>query len=162
MDIGKTAQKICLPLIGQLSFYSEAPQNTSILMVRGRVRKVSRRQRAPRSLRRGILAALISENIPRLFDDEDVFAPDIEDNLVVDFIKAYWTIARSRYLNKRDPVPRAPDMFGFWLYQLDESRFKEDFRVTRLQFTQVVELIESHPVFYNKYERVYLERKSSS
>ncbi|ETN16202.1 hypothetical protein PPTG_06392 [Phytophthora nicotianae INRA-310] len=68
----------------------------------------------------------------------------------MDYIEAYWTIDRSRYLNKRDPLPRAPDMFEFWLYRLDESRFKEDFRVTRLQFMQVVELIESHPVFYNE------------
>ncbi|ETL78380.1 hypothetical protein L917_20805 [Phytophthora nicotianae] len=112
--------------------------------------KVSRRQRALRSLRRGIRAALISENIRRLFDDEDVSAPDVEDDLVMDYIEAYWTIDRSRYLNKRDPLPRAPDMFEFWLYRLDESRFKEDFRVTRLQFMQVVELIESHPVFYNE------------
>ncbi|ETI31354.1 hypothetical protein L914_20817 [Phytophthora nicotianae] len=104
--------------------------------------KVSRRQRALRSLRRGIRAALISENIRRLFDDEDVSAPDVEDDLVMDYIEAYWTIDRSRYLNKRDPLPRAPDMFEFWLYRLDESRFKEDFRVTRLQFMQVVELIE--------------------
>ncbi|ETK71845.1 hypothetical protein L915_20971, partial [Phytophthora nicotianae] len=46
------------------------------------------------------------------------------------FIEAYWMISKSRYLNKRDPVSRDPDTLDFWLNQLDERRFTQDFRVT--------------------------------
>ncbi|OWZ00952.1 hypothetical protein PHMEG_00027756 [Phytophthora megakarya] len=65
-------------------------------------------------------------------------------------MKAYWTINRARYLNTREPVPRAPDSLNFWLKKLDDKRFKEGFRVTRLQFTQIVELIQDNSVLYNE------------
>ncbi|ETI35785.1 hypothetical protein F441_17818 [Phytophthora nicotianae CJ01A1] len=77
----------------------------------------------------------------------EVLEPD--NDTLMQFIEAYWMISKSRYLNKRDPVPRAPDTLDFWLNQLDERRFTQDFRVTRFQFTQIVDLIKDNPVFFN-------------
>ncbi|ETI39378.1 hypothetical protein L914_00399 [Phytophthora nicotianae] len=116
---------------------------------------VSQRKRALRGLREGIRAAALSENISFFFDvfDDDEMPslemPDLNDDMMMEFIEAYWFISRSRYLNKREPVPRAPDALDFWLQKLDEGRFVQDFRVTRFQFAQIVELIQGHPVFFN-------------
>ncbi|KAF4150498.1 putative DDE Tnp4 domain-containing protein, partial [Phytophthora infestans] len=70
--------------------------------------------------------------------------PYPDDDLVMHFVGTYWMINRSSYLSKRDRVPRAPDMMGFWLRQLDAGRFTQGFRVTRFQSTQIVELIQGH------------------
>ncbi|POM76612.1 Hypothetical protein PHPALM_6127 [Phytophthora palmivora] len=69
----------------------------------------------------------------------------------MDFIESYWTINRNRYLNPRQPVPRAPDSLDVWLNQLDEKRFTQDFRVTRHQFIELVVLIQDHIVFFNEF-----------
>ncbi|KAG2798639.1 hypothetical protein PC129_g20324 [Phytophthora cactorum] len=60
-------------------------------------------------------------------------------------------INRSRYLCKRMPVSRAADNMDFWLNKLDEKRFTQDFRVTRFQFIQIVNLIPDHTIFSNMY-----------
>ncbi|KAF1777875.1 hypothetical protein GQ600_15163 [Phytophthora cactorum] len=117
--------------------------------------QVSRRQRALRSVKRGIRAALLSENMTfffDLFDHDDMLpleVPDPDNDMVMQFIEALQDDNRSRYLNKREPVPRAPDMMAFWLRQLDEERFIQDFQLTRFQFAQIVDLIQGHAVFSN-------------
>ncbi|ETL25274.1 hypothetical protein F441_21458 [Phytophthora nicotianae CJ01A1] len=79
--------------------------------------------------------------------------PEPDNDRLMQFIEAYWMISKSRYLNKRDPVSRDPDTLDFWLNQLDERRFTQDFRVTRFQFTQIVDLIKDNPVFFLQLER---------
>ncbi|KAE8983323.1 hypothetical protein PR001_g23474 [Phytophthora rubi] len=116
--------------------------------------QVSCRQRALRGLKRAIRAVALSEIIDLFFDlfdddDEDVSSLDVPDpgeDMLMECNEAYWMISRSRYLNKRQSVPRAPDSMDFWLSQLDEKRFTQDFRVTRFQFKQIADLIQDHPV----------------
>ncbi|KAI9912527.1 hypothetical protein PsorP6_006513 [Peronosclerospora sorghi] len=62
----------------------------------------------------------------------------------------YWKeqVKTNRYL-KRNSVARAPNVFDFHMNQLDEPLFKQEFRMSKGAFVQIVSLIQDNHVFHN-------------
>ncbi|KAI9916268.1 hypothetical protein PsorP6_017098 [Peronosclerospora sorghi] len=62
----------------------------------------------------------------------------------------YWKeqVKTNRYLT-RNSIARAPNVFDFHMNQLDGPRFKQEFRMSKGAFVQIVSLIKDNHVFHN-------------
>ena len=76
-----------------------------------------------------------SSDIDELFDDDD------------DLGMLYVQVQCNRYLEPRERVARAPDRLDWLFFQLDEKRFKQEVRITRNYFQELLVKIENHPIF---------------
>jgi len=65
-------------------------------------------------------------------------------------ILLYVAVTSERYLSIRNPVPRAPDRLEWLLHSLDDRRFKQEARMSKNFFRQLVASIEGHIIFQNK------------
>ena len=82
------------------------------------------------------------QSMLELDNDEDFFDCSI---------LLYVAITSERYLTIRNPVPRAPDRLEWLLHSLDDRRFKQEARMSRNFFCQLVASIDGHIVFRKKY-----------
>jgi len=78
-------------------------------------------------------------------DDEELL-----DDLASDLI----SVISCRYLQINDPVPKSLGWLTTVLPCLDEKRFKIMLRITRPQFSMILQLIESHPTFHTRKNRL--------
>jgi hypothetical protein len=67
-----------------------------------------------------------------------------------DIWMVYMLLQCNRYLEPRESVSRAPDRLNWLLFHLDELRFKQEIRVTRGYFQELLTKIERHPIFQKK------------
>ena len=75
-----------------------------------------------------------SSDIDEHFDDDDLWM-------------LYVQVQCNRYLEPRERVARAPDRLDWLLFHLDEKRFKQEVRITRNYFQELLVKIENHPIF---------------
>ena len=61
----------------------------------------------------------------------------------------YVQVQLQRYLEPRGHVARASDHLDWLLYELDDKRFKQEVRMTRQSFQDLLVPTENHPVFKN-------------
>jgi hypothetical protein len=64
--------------------------------------------------------------------------------------EAYVQIQSHRYLEQRGHVSLAPDCLDWLLYELDDKRFKQEIRMSKLNFQNLLAHIANHPIFKNK------------
>jgi hypothetical protein len=72
-----------------------------------------------------------------------------EDSDIEELIANLISIKKKRYLSKRIRLERPPDITDY-LFRLDYTRFKQEFRMLQESFHQLLSLIEGHPVFHNQ------------
>ena len=79
-------------------------------------------------------------------DDEDSSSDDsdLEDALV-----ALIHLKKQRYMKERVRIPKAPNISGY-LLDLDNIRFKQEFRMSKASFHQLLDEIKLHPIFQNQ------------
>src|SRR5271155_4971633 len=70
-----------------------------------------------------------------------------QDDSDDDIWALYAQVLSNRYLESREGVARAPERLDWLLYNLDNGRFRQEVRITRLHFWELVNKIESHTVF---------------
>ena len=63
------------------------------------------------------------------------------------FETAYKAIEVSRYLERDGSVENSPERFEWLLKRLDDKRFKQEVRMSRSCFFNLVELLRNHPIF---------------
>jgi hypothetical protein len=61
----------------------------------------------------------------------------------------YVQVQLQRYLEPRGHVVRASDRLDWLLYKLDDSRFKQEIRIPRECFQELLMHIENHTIFQN-------------
>lgn len=61
----------------------------------------------------------------------------------------YVQVQCQRYLEPRNQIVRAPDRLEWLLYELDDKRFKQEVRMSRHYFQELVISIENHTIFQN-------------
>jgi hypothetical protein len=93
-----------------------------------------------------ILQKLIDSSSEESSSDIDEHLDDDDDNLQI----LYEQIQCNRYLELREHIARAPDHLDWLLFQLDEKRFKQEIRITRYYFQELLAKIENHPIFQNR------------
>src|SRR5262249_32612653 len=71
---------------------------------------------------------------------------DNDDDMVWD---TYVRVQCQRYLEPRSRVARPPDRLDWLLYELDDRQFKQEVRMSRQYFQDLLLHIENHPVFQN-------------
>jgi hypothetical protein len=72
-----------------------------------------------------------------------------EDSDLGDALVALIHLKKRRYMKEHVRIIRAPNI-GSFLFDLDEARFKQEFRMTQHSFYQLLDEIKSHPVFHNQ------------
>ena len=81
---------------------------------------------------------LDEDNCDHLGDDDD------------DLWRLYTQVQSNRYLEPREHVARAPERLNWLLLELDDKRFKQEVRVTKAFFQELLVKIEDHHIFQNK------------
>ena len=84
---------------------------------------------------------IISLVLPQLFDYS------ISNKLEI-VVETYINVINNRYLGPRSSVPKRESPFEF-IYSLDDSRFRQEARMSRRSFFGLVEMIKNHPIFSN-------------
>ena len=83
-------------------------------------------------------------------DEEDFLCEAFEDSEDDLLEQVYVQVASSRYLNRGSTIARAPQRLDWLLNELDDYRFKQEVRMTRGCFHQLVELIRRHSIYMTK------------
>jgi hypothetical protein len=63
---------------------------------------------------------------------------------------AYIEVQCQCYLEPRSCIARSPDRLNWLLYELDDKRFKQEARMSRQYFQDLLIHIEGHSIFQNK------------
>jgi len=86
-------------------------------------------------------------------DDDDI---DHDDD---DIWMLYTQLQCNRYLEPCKRIAQAPDHLDWLYFELDDKRFKQEVRITRNDFNELVVKIGNHPIFqsntHNKQRPVY-------
>ena len=72
---------------------------------------------------------------------------DFEDELDQHLFRIVYLMEKTRYINIRAPVPKQLVSYQWFLYEMREQDFKQEFRLSRTFFSTVVDLIRSHECF---------------
>jgi hypothetical protein len=92
-------------------------------------------------------------------EDYESYFESIDSNNTLLDIFIQFTL--QRYLEPREHVTRSSDFVNFVLHELDERRFRQEARMTKQCFQELVALVEGHSVFQNnsknKQRPVYLQ-----
>lgn len=103
------------------------------------------------SLIHDIEQQLVLEELLSSSSDEEPssdFLHDEDENDDIEMV--YMLLQCNRYLQPRESVSRASNRLKWLLRQLDETRFKQEIRVTRGYFRELVTKIKHHPIFQKK------------
>ena len=98
------------------------------------------------------LSALFLNNKLHLPQDHITVIQSVFHNNRTNFLEAYQQIVSRRYLSNREMVPRAADRLCWLFTVLDDDRFRQEARMSRGFFFQLVNLIENHPIFHNNWK----------
>lgn len=118
---------------------------------------ISERQRRLRLLRRmlrKLLKAEIADYIMEEPPDDILILPPLdaasnEPTMLEDVMLVYLRTSSHRYLATRTRHVRAPPDMHHLLYEIDANAFRQEFRVTRSQFYDILDLIQDNAVFHN-------------
>lgn len=88
--------------------------------------------------------ALILWEIMHLFEKDD----GKDDPTYKALEAAYLFIYSQRYLLTREGIRRAPNRLDWLLNELDDGRFKQETRMSKENFFQLLALIEKHEIFH--------------
>jgi hypothetical protein len=72
-----------------------------------------------------------------------------DDSDMEELLLTLVSIKKKRYMSERIRLERPPDITDY-LFCLDSSRFKQEFRMTQESFHKLLSMIEAHPVFHNQ------------
>lgn len=109
--------------------------------------KLSERKKIIKDIEQAlILRKLLDSSSEGSSSDNDEHLSDSDDDLQI----LYEQIQCNRYLEPREHIVRAPEPLDWLLFQLDEKRFKQEIRITRNYFQELLAKIENHPIFQSR------------
>ncbi|OAV87838.1 hypothetical protein PTTG_03314 [Puccinia triticina 1-1 BBBD Race 1] len=82
-------------------------------------------------------------------DSSDDSDKDFEINQIYDLQTTLAALLSSRYLAHRNPVAKPPFIHEYLMHDLDEKRFKQEFRMSRSAFLKLCDQVSNDPVYHN-------------
>ncbi|KNZ63127.1 hypothetical protein VP01_1184g2 [Puccinia sorghi] len=83
------------------------------------------------------------------YDDSNNESSTSEESEVEELVMALLSLKRKQYQTDSLRIKSAPDITEY-LFNLNSSRFKQDFRTTQDSLFSLISLIENHPFLQNK------------
>ena len=121
------------------------PRATILILAACHPRRPSTFSMPRNSERQGLLNALEEGWIGvQLLDYvADIDLPDLGESLEVILL----AVLSNRYLQPRSRIPKAPLPYEWILHEMDQCEFRQQFRLHRASFDQLLGLVEGHSVF---------------
>ncbi len=131
--------------------------------------KLSERQLILKTLQRKIEAKLLSSSsessssditsVTDIIEDEGDLSTDSDSSTssLGDDLITYELVNSQRYLSERDTVPKSQHWISHVLPLLNENRFRNELRTTRVGFNLILQIIEDDAIFQTKSNSKQLE-----